>query len=856
MVKYFLSEFETLQNSYPNYDRKFNLQQNFSLLFELLKYKYELVIKILKYHTACPMAAYMARTEPKDFPEILKTRLPKTPSGFIGHYLIWKGPVGRYLSTRICANKSRVARNTCWNLLQGTKRGAAPVDKSFLYESLVDHVISLTTPPKFDAGEGFTAPNPVTERFGELVNRILKKESILKYKDYNPSSSSAFENSRMKGGQYQHVIGLLQLQWTGVSLLKKGAYDMSYMYDITSLQSKMKSKLFELESTSLLGLTGIIPLSEPLKVRTISKGQGLAMYYSKHLQKHLKCYVDRFPCMKLTHATLDIESKLPEKDFTDLDFQAMLDREKRLGLDFSFFVSGDYSSATDKLNPAATKMIFERLLNRFGVSDDDKKVFRSILYEQFLVYPKEYSGQLKKDVRTKDLQIDRGDDLIVTLDNTRVSGQSFTGPDPTRGLFTVRQRNGQLMGSILSFPVLCLANMICYQFTLEQYLGHKVSPYDLPAFFNGDDALFRANDRFYALWLENIKFVGFELSIGKNYVHPKYFTINSQLFVFDAETERFKNEKFLNNGLLMGQSKGGNSQDESPVWVNYKTVVAGASNKVNAHNRFLYYNRNSLFAATSNSRGTGEYNYFFPRELGGLGMVAPAGVTLKDPTTFQAQLACYLNRLHRKNVIDDSSLTNSKLLLLTKPLPSINMVEKTVKGPETYFDSYMGDIFYGAIPVYKQPPKGWAQTTESGAIFTKQELTLATKRIVKFKPEFLRSFRESVKTIRHKGALDKSKLYFNKKFDLKMVQSEPDLDSYVKNFKGFYKDSVDIVKNLGLDPDLYEPTTLEEITKEIMHEGNLLENGFFDYFSIDPSDYRDNINQFDLLATGRSKKNK
>jgi hypothetical protein len=75
------------------------------------------------------------------------------------------------------------------------------------------------------------------------------------------------------------------------------------------------------------------------------------------------------------------------------------------------------------------------------------------------------------------------------------------------------------MGSILSFPILCVVNLLCYWRAVERYWGKQVSLRKLQVLINGDDILFRANARLYAIWQEEIKEVGFELSVGKNYIH-------------------------------------------------------------------------------------------------------------------------------------------------------------------------------------------------------------------------------------------------------------------------------------------------------------------------------------------------
>jgi hypothetical protein len=100
--------------------------------------------------------------------------------------------------------------------------------------------------------------------------------------------------------------------------------------------------------------------------------------------------------------------------------------------------------------------------------------------------------------------------------------------------FTVRlapayQSNGQLMGSIVSFIILCLANgaaLDLYQrdskrkFTFQQYLRSAlINGDDLLSVVDGDQELTRFKDLSGRL--------GLDLTIGKSYIHDTYANINS-----------------------------------------------------------------------------------------------------------------------------------------------------------------------------------------------------------------------------------------------------------------------------------------------------------------------------------------
>jgi len=264
---------------------------------------------------------------------------------------------------------------------------------------------------------------------------------------------------------------------------------------------------------------------EPLKVRLITKGNSLRYWISRSYQKSLWEHLKKYPQFSPTNRPLGT-----------IDFVSLLDREKHLNLNFPNWVSGDYSAATDNLDIAFTKLAFEESLTHLHFDDDRyRAVLRSVLYEQTIHYP--------------DSQNHWGD------------------------LEPLAQTTGQLMGSTLSFPILCSVNIVAYWAALEEYTNTTISLRDLPVLVNGDDILFRADDRLYALWLKHIDSVGFTLSLGKNYVHPTILTMNSQ--VFHYHNGGFTALPFLNTGLLTSQSKitGSTDAQSMPIWACYNNTI-------------------------------------------------------------------------------------------------------------------------------------------------------------------------------------------------------------------------------------------------------------------------------------------
>jgi len=142
------------------------------------------------------------------------------------------------------------------------------------------------------------------------------------------------------------------------------------------------------------------------------------------------------------------------------------------------FVSGDYESATDNLNLWVQKSILYKIL----------RSARSV---------PEHVKEAARD--SQELHI------------------FSSGKEP------VQLRSGQLMGNLLSFPLLCIVNYLAFRY----YAG--VGP-ETPVRVNGDDIVFIAPAGVADRWKRGVVGSGLVLSAGKTLVCPQYFSLNSRLF--------------------------------------------------------------------------------------------------------------------------------------------------------------------------------------------------------------------------------------------------------------------------------------------------------------------------------------
>jgi hypothetical protein len=237
------------------------------------------------------------------------------------------------------------------------------------------------------------------------------------------------------------------------------------------------------------------------------------------------------------------------------------------------------------------------------------------------------------------------------------------------------------MGSIISFPILCLANFCCWLESMiiyfEEFLRScgREATHDherinleygrngiqdllrkhflrhlnrLPVLINGDDIGFLTNEVHYPIWLKCLKKYGFKPSVGKNYVSPRAITLNSELFLLpnlrqtddlSSSVRVLQNVTYMNVGLLHGPNAGitavrPSSQTDMPLADFYRLSVLRAENPQRAHARFLFYNKEIISRITRN----GFFNLFIPQKLGGLGFEPPHGLQY-EVTNVQQRLA-------------------------------------------------------------------------------------------------------------------------------------------------------------------------------------------------------------------------
>jgi hypothetical protein len=145
-------------------------------------------------------------------------------------------------------------------------------------------------------------------------------------------------------------------------------------------------------------------------------------------------------------------------------------------------VSGDYRSATDNLPLEVAELILDVILENAvsvpaSVKDHARRVLRPTLWN-----------------------LDYGIEFQIS--------------------------RGQMMGSFLSFPLLCLQNFVCFEWAR---IGAGLEK--MPLLINGDDILFETSDEeFPKRWMEVVGRLGLEVEQTKTSVSTEFGSLNSTLF--------------------------------------------------------------------------------------------------------------------------------------------------------------------------------------------------------------------------------------------------------------------------------------------------------------------------------------
>jgi len=570
--------------------------------------------------------------------------------------------------------------------IQQLKRCLPAVDEDFVLQSLRKHRKAMMRPPgSMDRGFMFSTafPNekglvPVTSdyflaEFEKKFTSIMSRWSFSEqdFRLLQPSPSACFEATRASGGASEFIARKVY-DAPGLDLGHGDLLEMSFhphvgvietrgipFPDSSEILLETALSLLSIERQNDLVRQGFIrrvkcrvgTVLEPAKVRTVTAGEALPYWLTRAYQQSIHGYLKKFTQFSLIGAPLtkwhlQFLDRTAERFGFDLD--SMRDGEKTV------WVSGDFSAATDTVDIRLTRIcqdVCERqIASCWNGSPTDlhnlTRVLRSAIETHEVHYPKNHQDADEKRRSNHDHTI-----LKLRLhgmnDDELRAWCECAGPlhpfetvrekHPFRDtaaeiqllesekkdfLTITQQQNGQLMGSTLSFPILCLINFVAAWIAL---FPHEEDFNELPILVNGDDILFRCPESLVPRWYDSIINAGFSRSVGKNFVHKRAIFINSEPWLSVKRKDGicdFVPCPFFNVGLMHGQSKvaksptvlGGNVFQ--PLYSLQPEAVRGARNQSRAVKRFNRIHREHLRFASAD----GYFSHHLPECYLGLGM--------------------------------------------------------------------------------------------------------------------------------------------------------------------------------------------------------------------------------------------
>jgi hypothetical protein len=448
-------------------------------------------VKKAKYLLTFPRAKY------------LKNELPPSPEG--GAFAP-RNPLKGWMKARLNAFNPR---NThLWSSWNEAKRCADCLSEAFIKGVFEEHFQKLSSPDPLEGREELLDVIFENEHFKKMLTDLANcvsnsYDDLRNFRTQVPSQSACFERTRSKGGQCEELKEFAEIpDWCGLAIpelhsmkhydrLSSRGVIRSYVHSIyrSPFLYSWETEIERFDGTYQIDAE-IRAVLEPLKVRVISKGNASAYYNYKALQRVMHTYLRKEPCFRLIGRKLCPTDILEIKDVTK-----------------SHWFSVDYSAATDSLSSIYGMRIMREILRY--VPDKYRKGAERVLGNHRLWYP------------TSD------------------------GYPVCQGV----QKNGQLMGSILSFPILCLANLGLYLSLSPDHHPNKV-------LINGDDMLYCADLPMWEKHVEKGKEVGLLMSPGKAYYHDTYCNVNSVSFHCHLSESTLPREiPFLNVGLMFGNHK-------------------------------------------------------------------------------------------------------------------------------------------------------------------------------------------------------------------------------------------------------------------------------------------------------------
>jgi hypothetical protein len=272
-----------------------------------------------------------------------------------------------------------------------------------------------------------------------------------------------------------------------------------------------------------------------------------------------------------------------------------------------YYLSGDYEAATDNIRSWVTDLAAEAVGEAVGWGVTESALVRGVLTQHL---------------------------IPITED---VQHEVFFRTGLKLQVGTYLQETGQLMGSRMSFPFLCIINAAMSRWALEIAQGAKIALRDARLMVNGDDVAMRGPSGLYEAWRRITSYVGLKESVGKTYFSRSFVDINSRSFRRSDTDKKLQFERedgtkytrltrlhavpFVNMGLVLGLKRSGTriglSDQDDPrnnVGTRCRELLTMAAPEQHPIIMKVFLNKHREVLTASG------LPWFIPEWLGGLGL--------------------------------------------------------------------------------------------------------------------------------------------------------------------------------------------------------------------------------------------
>jgi len=503
----------TIRNFHTAIQRLFTLDPEKDYDLDLIKYFVNKWFQLAVGDLDDPSTGHI----PVQQPEHLLSHIKRFPR-------LFPGQLGNQINIMIsrCRKKGILEGCFLFSFLL-SKRGWPELGEHKLLKAIRDHQEDFSSvPPPLD--------DDLTHHLQSIVDEIFPKNSAVAFTKFHPSNSASFSSSRKHGGSAGELERKFNISLPSCSEIPNiPANPPGFQLPSQSRFRPILDVIDDSREISFESLCELIKdpssrkdlfsarfqtLPEPGKFRIISAGDAILYTVLQPLQGHLLDTWKSFYASTMHENWADFlhELVVPEGWMVN---------------------SVDYEAATNKLNINATSVVIDRIQSNLGIN-----VEHGLHPEQSTIfYPKNKKSNL-------------------------ISSASPPIAD------SVIQKNGQLMGHPLSFPILCIINFAAVTFYLrEALLSGEISQEEHDYArknirINGDDAGFispaKSVPRFEAIAAR----LGLKMSLGKTYTSHYFFMINNRPFFF--KNGKWTEMGYLNQKLILNHSLKNGESEKSP----------------------------------------------------------------------------------------------------------------------------------------------------------------------------------------------------------------------------------------------------------------------------------------------------